>query len=662
MIPLSYAQRRLWFIDRFEGPSATYNIPFVLRLHGALDTGALASAVRDVVVRHESLRTLFVEETDGMPGQWIMPSDEMRLPVPVVDAEPGDVPELLADAAAHTFDLATEIPLRATLLRCGSEDHVLVLVVHHAAADGESMGPLARDLAAAYTARVRCTEPEWDELPVQYGDYTLWQRELLGDADDPSSVLATQLRYWRAELADAPQQTRLPTDHPRPARATHHGDAVEFTVTPELTAAVTELAQQRGLTVSMTMQAALAVLLHQLGAGDDITLGSTIAGRTEEELTDLVGFFVNTWVLRTDLSGNPPLEQVLDQVRDKAIGAYENQAVPFERLVEALSPERSTAYHPFFQVMFSWQTEARVDIELPGATAHLEAVPTGTAKFDLEFNLTATDGGIRCTLEYATDLFERSTVERMGNRFIRVLERLVAGPATRVGDVDVLVPAEHALLDRYAGTSAPTPAVTVPGLVERQVAASPEALAVVFGTEELTYRELDARADRVAHALARHGAAPETLVGLALPRSADLVVALLGILKSGAAYVPIDPRYPSARLDLILSRARPCLVLTDRATAAVLPDDGTPRLYLGDIDLSDGPGGAPDVAPRPDNLAYVMYTSGSTGTPKGVALTHHGIVNGVTRLAPAVGLGPGHGCSPARRSTSTCPCSRPSPR
>ncbi|MFF5483204.1 amino acid adenylation domain-containing protein [Streptomyces sp. NPDC012935] len=641
MIPLSYAQRRLWFIDRFEGPSATYNIPFVLRLHGALDTGAFASAVRDVVVRHESLRTLFVEETDGVPGQWIVPADEMRLPVPVVDAEPGDVPGLLAEAAAHTFDLATEIPLRATLLRCGPADHVLVLVVHHAAADGESMGPLARDLAAAYTARVRGTEPEWDELPVQYGDYTLWQRELLGDADDPSSVLATQLRHWRAELADAPQQTRLPTDHPRPARATHQGDAIEFTVTPELTAAVTELAQQRGLTVSMAMQAALAVLLHQLGAGDDITLGSTIAGRTEEELTDLVGFFVNTWVLRTDLSGNPPLEQVLDQVRDKAIGAYENQAVPFERLVEALSPERSTAYHPFFQVMFSWQTEARVDIELPGATAHLEAVPTGTAKFDLEFNLTATDGGIRCTLEYATDLFERSTVERMGNRFIRVLERLVAGPATRVGDVDVLTPAERTLLDRYAGTSAPTPAVTVPALVERQVAASPDALAVVFGTEELTYRELDARADRVAHVLARHGAAPETLVGLALPRSADLVVALLGILKSGAAYVPIDPRYPSSRLDLILSQARPCLVLTDRATAAVLPDDGTPRLYLDDIDLSDGLRGALEVAARPDNLAYVMYTSGSTGTPKGVAITHHGVVNGVTRLAPAVGLGPG---------------------
>nr|APD72040.1 non-ribosomal peptide synthetase 6 [Streptomyces sp.] len=642
MIPLSFAQRRLWFIDRFEGPSATYNIPFVLRMRGALDTGALASAVRDVVVRHESLRTLFVEETDGVPVQQIVPADEIGLTVPVVDAEPADVPALLVDVAAYTFGLNTEIPLRATLLRCGPEDHVLVLVVHHSAADGESMGPLARDLAVAYTARVRHMAPKWDELPVQYGDYTLWQRELLGDADVPGSMLATQLRYWRAELADAPQQTRLPTDHARPARASHRGDAIEFTLTPKLTAAVTQLAQERGLTVSMAMQAALAVLLHRLGAGDDITLGSTIAGRTDEALTDLVGFFVNTWVLRTDLSGNPPLEQVLDRVRDKALGGYENQDVPFERLVEALAPERSTAYHPFFQVMFSWQTEARVDVALPGVTAHLEAVPTGTAKFDLEFNLTATDGGgVRCTLEYATDLFERSTVERMGARFIRVLEQLVADPATRVGNVDVLEPAERALLDRYAGTSAPIPDLTVPGLVERQAAISPNAIAVVFGNDELTYRELDARANRVARVLARHGAAPETLVGLALPRSADLVVALLGILKSGAAYVPIDPRYPSARLGLVLAQARPGLVLTDRATEAVLPDDGTPCLYLDDIDLSAGPAEAPDIALRPDNLAYVMYTSGSTGTPKGVAITHHGVVNGVTQLSPAVGLEPG---------------------
>jgi amino acid adenylation domain-containing protein/non-ribosomal peptide synthase protein (TIGR01720 family) len=638
MIPLSYAQRRLWFIDRFEGPSATYNIPFLLRLHGELDTAALASAVQDVMTRHESLRTLFVEGDDGLPGQWILSPGETGLSVPVVDVVPGEVTELVADAAAYTFDLATEVPLRATLLRCGPTEHVLVLVVHHAAADGESMGPLARDLATAYTARLRAAEPDWDELPVQYGDYTLWQRELLGDADDPTSVLATQLRYWRAELAGAPQQTRLPADRPRPARAGHRGGTVEFTVGPELTAAVAGLADKFGLTLSMATQAALVVLLHRLGAGDDITVGSTIAGRTDEALDDLVGFFVNTWVLRTDLSGNPPLARVLQQVRDKALGAYDNQHVPFERLVEAVAPERSTAYHPFFQVMFSWQSEARIEVTLPGVTAQLEAVPTGTAKFDLEFNFTAVDDGLRCTLEYATDLFDHGTVERLGARFVRTLRGLVADPGARIGAVDVLEPDEHVLLGRYAGARAPYPDLTVPALIERQTGSCPDAIALVVDDQELTYRELDSRAGQVARVLAGHGAGPETLVALALPRSADLVVALLGILKSGAAYLPVDPRYPSARLDLILGQARPRLVLTDRATATVLPEDGTPRLYLDDIDWSARPVAASGPVARPDNLAYVMYTSGSTGTPKGVAITHRGVVNGVTQLAPIAGI------------------------
>ncbi|GLF99153.1 non-ribosomal peptide synthetase [Streptomyces yaizuensis] len=653
MIPLSFAQRRLWFIDRFEGPSATYNIPFVLRLSGALDVDALSSAVADVVERHESLRTLFVEDAAGLPVQRVAAAGEHPLAVPVVDVPADEVADHLARVGAYAFDLAAEIPVRAEILRVGAGEHLLALVVHHAAADGESMGPLARDLAAAYTARVGGGAPDWPELDVQYGDYTLWQRELLGDGDDPDSVLATQLRYWREELAGCPQQSRLPVDHPRPAEASHRGDAVEFLIEPELRAAVERLARAHGSTLSITVQAALAVLLHRLGAGDDITVGSTIAGRTDEALTDLVGFFVNTWVLRADLSGNPPLRDVLARVRDKALDAYDHQAVPFERLVEALNPERSTAYHPFFQVMFSWQTEAAIDLALPGLTARLEAVPSGTAKFDLEFNFADVDGGVRCTLEYATDLFERSTVEAMGDRFVRVLRQLVADPDARVGAVDVLAPAERELLARFADTAEPTPELTVPGLFERQARRSPDAVAVVCGDTELTYAELDARAGRLARALAGRGAGPETLVGLALPRSADLVTALLAILRSGAAYVPIDPRYPSARLGLILAEARPLFLLSDRETAKVLPDDGTPVLHLDDLDLAsdtdtdpdadpdpDGPQAMPAVV-RPDNLAYVMYTSGSTGTPKGVAITHHGVVNGVLRLAGAVGLEPG---------------------
>ncbi|MFE6158654.1 amino acid adenylation domain-containing protein [Streptomyces sp. NPDC056486] len=641
MIPLSFAQRRLWFIDRFEGPSATYNIPFVLRLSGALDVSALSAALRDVVARHESLRTLFVEDAFGMPVQLVQPAEGLLSAVPVVEVGSAGIDALVARAASHRFDLSTEIPVRAQVLRSGPEEHALVLVVHHAAADGESMAPLGRDLATAYAARLRSEEPQWPELPVQYGDYTLWQREVLGEGDDPGSVLSTQLGYWRDELAGAPQQLRLPTDHPRPSEASHRGEAVEFTIDSELTAAVGELARARGLTLSMAMQSALAVLLHHLGAGEDITIGSTIAGRTDEALTDLVGFFVNTWVLRTDLSGNPSLGHVLEQVQDKALNAYDNQAVPFERLVEALNPERSTAYHPFFQVMFSWQGSAHLDLDLPGLTARLEAVPTQTAKFDLEFNFAVVEQGLRCTLEYATDLFDRATVAQTGERFVRVLRQLVAEPDARLGAVDVLAPAEYELLAGRNDTAAHTPDVTVPELFARRAALSPDAIAVVSGSQELTYAQLDARADRIAHELALRGAGPETLVGLALPRSADLVAGLLGILKCGAAYLPIDPRYPSARLGLILSEARPQLILTETSTAGVLPDSGTPRVHLDEIDLTSGPAERPAVPPRPDNVAYVMYTSGSTGTPKGVAITHHGVVNGVTRLASSVGLVPG---------------------
>ncbi|MCW2569937.1 MAG: peptide synthetase, partial [Mycobacterium sp.] len=649
MIPLSFAQRRLWFIDRFEGPSATYNLPFVLRLDGVLDVAALCCAVRDVVARHESLRTVFDEDGDGVPAQRVVPVDEVLLPVPVVEVSPDEVAGAVSEVVAHRFDLSVEIPVRACVVRCGPEEHLLVLVLHHIAADGESMVPLAGDVATAYRARRHGEAPGWPELPVQYTDYTLWQRELLGDEADPGSLLATQLGYWRGELAGAPQHLRLPTDRPRPPVASRRGDMVEFTIEPGLLADVAELARARGMTTPMVMQSALTVLLHHLGAGDDITIGSTVAGRTDEALTELVGFFVNTWVLRVDLSGNPPLERVLERVRDKALSAYDNQDVPFERLVEALNPERSTAYHPLFQVMFSWQNDARIDLDLPGVRATLEAVPTATAKFDLEFNF-ATDPlkrGMRCTLEYATDLFDRGTVAGIGARLVRVLRQLAADPAVPVGGVDVLAPPERELLLGCSGAAMPTPEVTIPGLFERQAGISPDAVAVVCGETSLSYRELNARANRLARHLVGRGMGPESLVGLALPRSADLVVALLGISKSGAGYLPIDPRYPSRRLDFVLSQARPELILTAAGTADVLPDTDVPRLDLGDLDLGTT-GGDADLRDRdrirplrPEHVAYVMYTSGSTGTPKGVAITHHGVVNGVLRLAPAAGIGPG---------------------
>ncbi|MEV4341497.1 condensation domain-containing protein, partial [Streptomyces sp. NPDC049590] len=430
MIPLSFAQRRLWFLYRFEGPSATYNIPVALRFAGPLDVHALVTAVRDVLVRHESLRTVFVEEAGGEAFQRVIPAGELAFGIPIADVAPDDLPEAVARAAGHRFDLSAEAPVRAELLRCGAEEHVLALTLHHSAADGESMGPLVRDLSTAYAARLAGREPAWDELPVQYADYTLWQREVLGDENDPESELSAQLAYWTQELAGAPQPLNLPADRPRPPVPTHDGGLVEFGIEPADWAAVQELARAHDASAPMVLQAVLAVLLGRLGCGEDISIGSPIAGRTDEELADLIGFFVNTWVLRVDLSGNPTFREVLGRVRSKALAAYDHQDAPFDLLVEALNPERSSAYHPLFQVMFAWQDTSRIPFELPGVRAELEPVPTHTAKFDLDFSfgLDASGHGLSATLEYATDLFDRGSVEALVGRFVRVLRQVVADP------------------------------------------------------------------------------------------------------------------------------------------------------------------------------------------------------------------------------------------
>ncbi|MEU5647658.1 amino acid adenylation domain-containing protein, partial [Streptomyces milbemycinicus] len=421
-VPVSFAQRRLWFMHRFEGPSATYNIPVALRLTGPLDTEALAAAVRDVVLRHESLRTVLVEDADGMPYQRVVPADELTFDVPLSPVPPHEVPTALAAAMEYRFDLFAEVPIRAELFRRAAEEHVLGLVVHHIAADGESMAPLAKDLSTAYAARLEGSAPVWGKLPVQYTDYTLWQRELLGEEDDPHSLIARQSGYWLEELTGVPQPLQLPTDRPRAPVAGRRGDGLEFAIEPELLAAAQDLARRHDVTMPMVLQSALAVLLSRLGCGEDISIGSPIAGRTDEELAGLVGFFVNTWVLRADLSGNPAFRDVLDRVRGKALSAYDNQDAPFERLVEILNPERSSAYHPLFQVMLAWQDDnTLVDFDLAGVRAALEIVPTRTAKFDLQFNfgLDASGKGLGGYVEYATDLFDRGSVEALVGRFVR---------------------------------------------------------------------------------------------------------------------------------------------------------------------------------------------------------------------------------------------------
>ncbi|WP_329791965.1 amino acid adenylation domain-containing protein [Lentzea sp. DG1S-22] len=610
--PLSFAQRRLWFIHRFEGPSATYNLPLVLRLTGRLDVAALAQAVRDVVERHESLRTLFPEDQGGTAVQRILPPSEADCSVPVDDVTPDALASAVTAAAAYRFDLAAELPVRARLLRCGVEEHVLVLVVHHIAADGESMRPLLGDLSQAYRARLGGSSPAWRELPVQYADYTLWQRDLLGDEKVQDSLIAKQSNYWRQELADVPQPLVLPVDRPRPPVASHAGDLVEFTIDAGLRDAVERLARACGATAAMVLQAALAVVLHKLGAGRDITMGSPIAGRTDDALTDLVGSFVNTWVLRVDLSGDPSFTEVVDRVRGKALAAYDNQDVPFERLVELLNPERSTAYHPLFQVMFAWLNNPWPELELPGVRATVEPVATGAAKFDLFVNLApAADGGIHATVEYATDLFDRATVREFGSRFVRALHVLTTAPDAPVASADLLSQDERHQLRIVNDTAAALPDESVVGMFERQAARASDAVAVEFGDVSVSFGELNSRANRVAWWLVERGVLPGDRVAVVLPRSVDLVVVLLAVMKAGGAYVPVDSDFPASRVQLVIS---------DADAAVTVREEDLSRDFAG-YSEENLPG------PALADAAYVIYTSGSTGRPKGVVVEHAALTN-----------------------------------
>ncbi|MDK9501460.1 amino acid adenylation domain-containing protein, partial [Streptomyces katrae] len=431
-VPLSFAQRRIWFVDRFEGASATYNLPLVLRLSGPLDLPALHRALHDMTARHEALRTLIGEDADGVPYQQVLPAETVEVPLPVVACGPGEpqtAEAAVARAVSHIFDLAADLPLRATLLRLGPAEHRLVLVLHHIAGDGESIPPLMRDLGAAYEARLAGRDPGLPAPAVRYTDYAGWQRDLLGDEADPLSLMARQSAYWRTELEGLPQPIALPTDRPRPTAPSHRGGLVEFTLDPALAQSVADLGRAHGATVSMVLQAALAVLLRESGAGDDVSIGSPIAGRTDEALADLVGFFVNTWVLRVRIDSDPSFADVLAQVRDRALAAYDNQDVPFERLVEHLNPDRSTSHHPLFQVMFGWQHIVREDFELSGLRVSLDTVANDTAKFDLFLTMADIPGtGVVGGLEYATDLYDHATAERFTRRFTDLLARVAETP------------------------------------------------------------------------------------------------------------------------------------------------------------------------------------------------------------------------------------------
>ncbi|MES4903978.1 MULTISPECIES: amino acid adenylation domain-containing protein [unclassified Streptomyces] len=614
VMPLSFAQRRLWFLHQLEGRSATYNMPLGLRLRGGVDADALRSALGDLIARHESLRTVF-PEVDGEPRQLVLDAQDVRLDWqrrPVTEEE---LPKALEEAARYGFDLAAEIPVRAWLFEVGPDEHVLLLLVHHIAGDGWSMGPIARDIVAAYTARVQGSDPQWAELPVQYADYTLWQRELLGEESDPESIYSQQVGYWRRQLAGLPEQVTFPTDRPRPALASFEGTHLVFELDAELHGRLVELARRTNTTVFMVLQAAMAALLTRLGAGTDIALGSGVAGRTDEALDDLVGLFVNTFVLRTDTSGDPSFGELLERVRETSLAAYAHQDVPFEHLVELLNPQRSTAHHPLFQVALVLQNAPEGDFDLPGLRVSPEEVGIGRSRFDVLLSLAERRGeqGVTALVEYSTELFDRASVEGVLARWVRLLEQVVADPSVRIGGVELLAEAERReLLSGWNDTAAEVPRETLAGLFEARVRRAPDATALVCGAEALSYGEVNARANRLAHWLIGEGVGPESLVAVELPRSVDLVVAVLAVLKAGGAYVPVDPGYPAERRAFMLADARPVLVLDE----AVLGRD-----------LSAFPDTDPGVGVALEHPAYVIYTSGSTGRPKGVVVSHSGLAS-----------------------------------
>jgi len=636
-IPLSDAQKRLWFTSQLEGSSA-YNIPVVLRLTGRLDRAALVQATADVVARHDVLRTVY-PLLDDEPHQLILAASQLPALTVLEDCDPAGAEQLVAAHTRYAFDLGSEPPLRCWLVRTGAEEHLFVLVLHHIATDGWSIGPLLADLGTAYRARLSGEPARWPELAADYTDYALWHRELLGDAGDDDSLTARQTEYWRAALAGLPEEIALPRDRQRPAEPSHRGGLVVRHLDPQLHAALLALARRNDVTLFMLLQAAFAILLSRLGAGDDIPLGTPVAGRTDEALDNLIGFFVNTLVLRTDLTDNPTFTQLLHRTRETDLHAFAHQDLPFERLVEALNPPRSTTRHPLFQTMIVLQNHGREDMRLHDLQVAVEQFPTRRAKCDLMLAAgelhdddDGSPAGISGALEYAVDLFDHATVEEFARRLERVLRAVVDRPDAPIADLDVLSAAERRLiLADWNDTSVAVPADTLASLCSRQAGLTPTAIALIAdgpaGRVQLSYAQFDSAVERLARALCRGGVGPGRTVAVSMPRSAELVVALHAVLRAGAAYLPLDPDYPAARVEYMLADAAPAVVLTPRLYARLLAGDELDQPAL-------------PVA-RPGDPAYVIYTSGSTGRPKGVVIRHEAIVNRLLWMQSEYGLEPG---------------------
>ncbi|MEV3976234.1 amino acid adenylation domain-containing protein, partial [Streptomyces sp. NPDC050698] len=624
-------------MNRFDTLSSANNIPVAIRLSGLLDVAALQAAVSDVVVRHEILRTVY-PEVDGVGFQEVLSADRVRLDVSPVVVSESDVVGAVTEFLSAGFDVAVEVPVRARLFAVSESEFVLALVVHHISGDGVSMGPLTRDVMVAYEARSRGEVPGWAPLAVQYADYALWQREVLGSEDDAGSLISRQVGFWESALAGLPDQLDLPADRPRPVVASNRGADHSFVVGADVHAGLNDVARESNSSLFMVVHAALAVLLSRLSGTSDIAIGTPVAGRGEQVLDDLIGMFVNTLVLRTEVDSSESFSELLGRVREVDLGAFGNEDVPFERLVEVLDPARSQAHHPLFQVALFFQNMAQSVLELPGLSIAGFDAGVEIAKFDLQLTVSPLeeDGvgvGMPMSLTYATDLFDESTVVSFAERLVRVLEAMVAEPDSVVGDVELLGEDERSQV--LVAVNDTVHELTVGALLldgfVAQVAASPDAVAVVFEGQSLSYAEFGSRVNRLARYLVSVGVGPESLVALAMRRSVDLVVGMYAVVAAGGAYVPLDPDHPVERNGHILGTAAPVCVLSTAGDGVVLPGEFDVVL-IDELDVSgfsDAPVLDVDrVAPlRVSNAAYVIFTSGSTGKPKGVAVSHEAIVN-----------------------------------
>ena len=642
LIPLSFAQSRLWFLYRFEGGVATYNMPTAFRINGALDVEALDAAIDDVIARHESLRTIFVD-IDGVPYQEVLPA------APGMWRRGGDavrslaahrmVSELVA-LAQYQFDLSAEIPIRAQIYSVAPEEYFVGIVVHHIAFDGWSLAPMVRDISEAYRARRQRRDPQQAPLAVQYVDYTLWQRTQFGDLADADSPIAAQLAYWEQALAGMPERLQLPTDRPYPLVADYRGSNVALEWPAELQQGVRDVARAHNATSFMVIQAALAVLLSAVSSSSDVAVGFPIAGRRDPALDELVGFFVNTLVLRVEVAGDPTFAELLAQVRRRSLAAFEHQDVPFEVLVERINPTRSLTHHPLVQVMLAWQSVQGQKVNPAAGLAldDLQVTPlpmdTHTARMDLVFHLaehwsdTGAPAGIGGMVEYRTDVFDAASIRSLVERLQRVLVAVTTDPNRRLSSADLLEPDEYTRLDQWGNRKALSqpafPAAAIPVRWAEQVARTPQALAVTFAGLSMTYRELEEDANRLAHLLAAHGAAPGQSVALLFTQSAEAIIAILAVLKTGAAYLAIDPAHPDTRIGFMVADARPVVAITTAALSDRLDGYELAVITVDDPRIPGCPCTAPPM-PAADDIAYIIYTSGTTGTPKGVAVPHRNV-------------------------------------